>query len=125
MEKYETKELLFLMNETSYKFFFMVYARENAYLSRFSSSRRALRDAVLAASTAQTCASFPPAFISRVTKLVTVFVVAFCWSGKNLKNSGKNLGDLSSPRILLLLASLPTPTTPWHELGPAMRQEIS
>ncbi|MQM06269.1 hypothetical protein Taro_039090, partial [Colocasia esculenta] len=41
--------------------------------------------------------------------------------GKNLKNSGKNLGDPSSPRILLLLASLPGPATPWHELGPAMR----
>ncbi|MQL72178.1 hypothetical protein Taro_004501 [Colocasia esculenta] len=40
---------------------------------------------------------------------------------KNLKNSGKNLRDPSSPQILLLLASPPGPGTSWHELGPAMR----
>ncbi|MQM20824.1 hypothetical protein Taro_053851 [Colocasia esculenta] len=40
---------------------------------------------------------------------------------QDLKNSGKNLRDPSSPRILLLLASPPGPGTSWHELGPAMR----
>ncbi|MQM18230.1 hypothetical protein Taro_051218 [Colocasia esculenta] len=45
--------------------------------------------------------------------------------GKNLKNSGKNLGGPSSPRVLLLLASPPGPETPWHELGPAMRRILA
>ncbi|MQM09854.1 hypothetical protein Taro_042734 [Colocasia esculenta] len=40
---------------------------------------------------------------------------------KNLKNSGKNLRDPPSPRILLLLASPPGPGTSWHKLWPAMR----
>ncbi|MQM20043.1 hypothetical protein Taro_053057 [Colocasia esculenta] len=43
------------------------------------------------------------------------------FQGLNLKNSGKNLEDPSSPRILLSLGSFPRPATPWHELGPAMR----
>ena len=39
MENYETKGLLFLIDETSYRKGFMVYACENAYLWSFSSSR--------------------------------------------------------------------------------------
>ncbi|MQL80193.1 hypothetical protein Taro_012645 [Colocasia esculenta] len=38
---------------------------------------RALGDAVLAASTVQTCVEFPPAFICCVTWLVTVLTVTF------------------------------------------------
>ncbi|MQM07055.1 hypothetical protein Taro_039888 [Colocasia esculenta] len=41
---------------------------------------RALGDAVLATSTAQTCAGFPPALVSGVTGLVTVLAVALGWS---------------------------------------------
>ncbi|MQM20445.1 hypothetical protein Taro_053466 [Colocasia esculenta] len=41
---------------------------------------RALRDAVLATFAVQTRVGFPPAFISRVTRLVTVFAVALYWS---------------------------------------------
>ncbi|MQL90713.1 hypothetical protein Taro_023313 [Colocasia esculenta] len=43
---------------------------------------------------------------------------------KNLKSSGKNLRDPSSPRILLSFGSFPRLATPWHELGPAMRVAI-
>ncbi|MQM18964.1 hypothetical protein Taro_051965 [Colocasia esculenta] len=55
----------------------------------------ALGDAVLATSTAQTCTVFPPAFIGRVTRLVTVFAVALCWSV-----GYKNLGFLFLARSL-------------------------
>ncbi|MQL89195.1 hypothetical protein Taro_021769 [Colocasia esculenta] len=41
---------------------------------------RALGDAVLATSAAQTCANFPPAFVSSVTWLVTMLAIAFGWS---------------------------------------------
>ncbi|MQL75656.1 hypothetical protein Taro_008030 [Colocasia esculenta] len=43
---------------------------------------------------------------------------------KSLKNSGKNLRETSSPRILLLLASPPSPGTSWHEQWPAMRVDF-
>ena len=39
MENYETKGLLFLIDETSYRKSFMVYACENAYLWIYLSSR--------------------------------------------------------------------------------------
>ncbi|MQM13999.1 hypothetical protein Taro_046927 [Colocasia esculenta] len=41
---------------------------------------RALRNTVLTTSTAQTCADLPPAFVSSVTRLVTMLAIAFCWS---------------------------------------------
>ncbi|MQL72452.1 hypothetical protein Taro_004789 [Colocasia esculenta] len=41
---------------------------------------RALGDAVLATSIAQTCVDFPPAFVNSVTWLVTMLAVAFGWS---------------------------------------------
>ncbi|MQM12423.1 hypothetical protein Taro_045341 [Colocasia esculenta] len=44
------------------------------------------------------------------------------FQGKNLKNSGKNLEDPSSPRILLVLAFILGPETSWHELGPGFRR---
>ncbi|MQM09295.1 hypothetical protein Taro_042162 [Colocasia esculenta] len=44
------------------------------------SLKRALGDAVLVASTTQTCANFPPAFICCVTWLVTMLAVALRWS---------------------------------------------